>query len=223
MPGALIGSLASSLISGGAARGAASAQERSAQAGIEEQRRQFDISQRQAEPFRATGLEALQQQRALLGLGGGAAQEAAFAGLVASPGQEFLQRRQEQALLRSRAAIGGLGGGELKTALQQQAVGFGQQDLQNQLARLSGLSGMGQTATTNIAALGAGTAGNIGNLLGAAGQAQAGGILGAGQAQAGLLGNLSQILGQQQGVAGPIDPTQTLGGRAAFALEGALL
>lgn len=46
-----------------------------------------------------------------------------------SPGQAFLKRRQEKALLRNQAALGGLGGGNIRTALQEQAAGIAAQDL----------------------------------------------------------------------------------------------
>ena len=54
-----------------AAESAAAAGERGAEAGIAEQRRQFDITQQQFAPIREAGAAALEQQRILLGLGGG--------------------------------------------------------------------------------------------------------------------------------------------------------
>ena len=166
-----------------AAKKAAAAQSASAGSAIDEQRRQFDISQQQAEPFRQAGLGALQQQQALLGLSGQETQARAFQQFQESPGQAFLRERGEQSLLRNASAIGGLGGGRVRSELQQQGIGFAQQDLQNQLARLGTIAGQGQAITGNIAQLGAGTSANIGNLLQSQGQAQAGGILGAGAAQ----------------------------------------
>lgn len=166
-----------------AARQAADVQAGSAAAATEEQRRQFEESQAQADPFRQAGISALEQQQALLGLSGAPEQQTALEQFQESPGQAFLRQQGEQALLRNQAAIGGLGGGQVRSALQQQGIGFAQQDLQNQLARLGGIAGQGQAATSNIAQLGAGTASNISNLLQAGGQAQAGGILGAGAAQ----------------------------------------
>ncbi len=174
----------------GAARDAAGAQERQAQAGIAEQRRQFDITQEQAEPFRQAGLSALGQQQALLGLSGQPAQQQAMDAFQESPGQAFLRQRGEQATLRNASAIGGLGGGEVRSELQRQGIGFAQQDLQNQLQRLGGIAGQGQVATSNVAQLGAQTSGNISNLLGNVGQAQAGGILGAGAAGSKFLGQV---------------------------------
>lgn len=182
----------------GEAEAAAEAQVAGTQAGIEEQRRQFDITQEQLAPFREAGLGALEQQQALLGLRGEEAGAQALARFQESPGQRFLRERQERALLRNQAAIGGLGGGNIRTALQEQAAGIAGTQLGQFQNQLAGLSGTGQTAATQIGQLGAQTAGNIANLQGAAGQARASGILGAQQANAGLGG---QLLGAGLGAA----------------------
>jgi hypothetical protein len=217
---------------GGAEKSAGKVQARLAQEGIEEQRRQFDITQQQLSPFRQTGVDALNQQRILLGLGAlppqdqqlqqasqvpsvsapgpfGAAlrlaagvarqtradqqqalapsgpelspleqQQQAFAAFAESPGQRFIRERQEKALLRGASAIGGLGGGNVRTALQQQAAGFAMQDFQNQLNRLAGLSGTGQQAAVQTGQLGAQTASNIQAGLEQKGAARASGITG---------------------------------------------
>jgi hypothetical protein len=197
-----------------AAQGAAAAQQASTASAADEQRRQFDLAQEQAAPFREAGLGALQQQQALLGLSGQEAQQTAMQQFQESPGQQFIRKRQERALLRNQAAIGGLGGGNVRTALQQQAAGFAQQDFQNQLSRLGGIAGQGQTATSNIAQLGAGTSANIGNLLQAGGQAQASGILGAGAAQ-------SRFIGQAGGaLAGALSSLPSSSGQAPSPFSG---
>ncbi len=63
-----------SIISGAAgsrsASKAAKAQAKGQEAGIAEQRRQFDITQQSLAPFQSAGTAALEQQRILLGLGG---------------------------------------------------------------------------------------------------------------------------------------------------------
>jgi hypothetical protein len=92
------------------------------------------------------GMSALQQQQALLGLGGQDAQSAAYASMNESPGQRFLRDRQEKALMRNQAADHGIGSGAMGTALQQQAMGFAQQDLNNQFGRLGSLSNQGYQA-----------------------------------------------------------------------------
>jgi hypothetical protein len=159
-----------------AAKEAAGVQERLGREAIAEQR----AVREELAPFREAGVGALQEQQALLGLAGRGAQEEAFGRFAESPGQAFLRQRGEQAITRQASALGGLGGGRVREALQQQGIGVAQQDLQNQLARLSGLSGAGQQAIGT----GAGITSQIGQQLGQIGQAQAGGILGAQQARA---------------------------------------
>lgn len=190
------GLLASAIASRGASQAATEAaniQAQAAREGTAELARQFDITQEQMAPFREAGVSALEQQQALLGLRGAEAQQQAYTGLQESPAQQFLRQRQQRALLRNQAAIGGLGGGNIRSALQQQAMGFAQQDVANQYNRLAGLSGSGQAATQNIGQLGAQTSGQIAQLLGQAGQAQASGILGAQQARGQFLGQLGSI------------------------------
>ena len=146
---------------------------------------QFGTTEAQFDPFRTAGVSALERQQALLGLSGAGEQQQAFSQFVDSPGQQFIRQREEQSLLRNQAAIGGLGGGNVRTALQQQAAGFAQQDLSNQLAALSQLSGRGQQAVTGLAGLRGQAVGQqqiardaiTGNIRGAA-QAEASGMLG---------------------------------------------
>jgi len=111
-------------------------------------------------------------------------------------GQQFLRDRAQRNLLRSSAAIGGLGGGNVRSALVQQGVGFAQQDLQNRFGRLGKLAGQGQAAATNIGQFGAQAAQNIGQSLQAQGQARASGILGQNQAFQGALSGAFTGLGQ---------------------------
>jgi len=79
--------------------------------------------------------------------------------------------------LRNSAAIGGLGGGNVRSALVQQGVGFAQQDFQNQFGRLGQLAGQGQNAANSIGQFGANAANNISNSLMKSGEARASGII----------------------------------------------
>ena len=178
-----------------AAKDAAALQAQATAAGLAETRRQFDVSQEQLAPFREAGIGALGQQQALLGLSGQEAQQAAFAGLEESPGQRFIRDRQERSLLRNASATGGLGGGNVLTALQEQATGFAQQDIQNQFGRLGQLAGQGQATATGSAQLGGQQASNVAGLLGQQGAARASGVLGAQQAQAQGTQNVLQLAG----------------------------
>lgn len=175
---------------------AARSQRKAAEAGIGEQRRQFDITQEQFAPFQEAGVSALGQQQALLGLGSPEEQQAAFAAFSDTPGQQFLRGQQERALLRNASAIGGLGGGNVRSALQAQAFGRAQTDFSNQFNRLGALSGAGQQATTQLGQFRGGTAANVSGLLGQAGAARASGILGRQQAIGQTIGNVAGLAAQ---------------------------
>lgn len=154
------------------------------EAGIAEQRRQFDLTRADLLPFQQAGQSAISSQEDLLGLNGPEAQAAAFANLQQSPGQQFLRDRAQKNLLRNASSIGGLGGGNVRSALVEQGVGFAQQDLQKQFGRLGQLAGQGQQATTNIGQFGQQTAGQVQRGLAESSQARASGILGSQQARA---------------------------------------
>jgi len=95
------------------------------------------------DPYATAGTSASNERSALLGLSGAEAQQAAMGRFTESPGQAFLRERQERTLLRNSAAIGGLGGGNVRTKLQEQAFGRAQTDYDNQLARLGAVAGQG--------------------------------------------------------------------------------
>lgn len=115
----------------------------------------FQQAQQTLSPTAQQGAGASQLQAALSGALGPQAQQQAIQDFQASPGQQFLQQRQEESLLRNQAALGGgLGqSGRVLSALQEQAAGFAAQDFQNQFARLGQIAGRGDVATTNIANL----------------------------------------------------------------------
>jgi hypothetical protein len=155
-----------------------------AQAAIPLQLEAFEGAQQRLGGFEQVGQAALGSRAALAGLGGIEGQQQAFAQIAESPGQRFIRDRQQRALLRNASAIGGLGGGNVRTALQEQAAGFAAQDIGAQRQELAQLSGGGLTAGLNLAQFGIGTAGTVGDLTQSAAQARATGILGAQQAQA---------------------------------------
>lgn len=149
-------------------------------------------------PFVDPGISAFQTQAAQAGALGQEAQRGAFADFTASPGQQFLREQGEQALLRNQAAIGGLGGGNVRSALQRQGIGFAAQDFGNQFNRLGTLS--------NIAAglTGQGVGQGAQNIF-QTGQSLAGGRTRAGEQIAGQISGTSSALAdllQQQGAGG---------------------
>lgn len=188
----VVGGVVSSISAGKAA----DAQERAADEGIREQQRQFDITQESFRPFQEAGVGAVGQQQALLGLSGTEAQAAAFAAMNESPGQQFLRDRAQKNLLRNSSAIGGLGGGNVRSALVQQGVGFAQQDLQNQFGRLGQLAGQGQAAAGSVGQFGQVASGQIQQGLANKGEARASGIQGQNKAFQNTLGGLTNVAGQ---------------------------
>jgi hypothetical protein len=207
-----------------AAGDAAGAQVAASEAGIQEQRRQFNAVQEilkpyvtagttaitGLQPYAAAGAPALEQQQALLGLRGPEAQRAAIAGIEGGAGFQAQVRQGEEALLQRASATGGLRGGNIQAALAQFRPQMLQAEIEKQYGRLGGLTALGQTTQQNIAQLGqasaAGTAtaglrtgADIANLMGQQGAARAGAELAQGQAFANVLNLPAQFLGMQYG------------------------
>ena len=90
-----------------AASKAADAQTQSSEAGIAEQRRQFDAIQELLAPYVQAGTSAITGQEALIGLAGPEAQAEAITALEQSPQFEAIVSQGEEALLQNAAATGG--------------------------------------------------------------------------------------------------------------------
>jgi len=161
-----------------AAKSASGAQQASAEAGIAEQRRQFDKIRELLQPYVDVGAPALVQQRALIGLGGIPAQQAAIAGIEASPLYQASVRQGEEAMLQRAAATGGLRGGNIQAALAQFRPQMLQSEIERQYSRLGGLTSLGQQSAVGVGTSGQAMGTNIAKLLEQQGAAQAGGIIG---------------------------------------------
>ena len=196
--GDTIGGITGAKQAGKAAERAGQVQAGAAEAGIEEQRRQFDKlveimapfvavgapAVEAMRPFEEAGLRAFQQQQALSGLLGEQAQRDAIATLERAPEFQALTR-QGEALLQRASATGGLRGGNIQAALAQFRPQMLQQQIETQLGRLGGIAGTGlgvsgtllktgQASAAGQAAAGMESAGAIGDLLAQAGAARAG-------------------------------------------------
>jgi hypothetical protein len=145
----------------------------------------------------------LQQQMAALGLSGPEAQAAYVAGQEQSPIFQALARQGEEALLQQASATGGLRGGNIQGALAQFRPGLLNQFLEQQYGRLGGMTALGQQSAAGVGAAGQQTAGAIGELLGQAGQAQAGAKLGAAQSWGNVLNLPAQFAGMAYGAGKP--------------------
>jgi hypothetical protein len=179
-----------------AAKKAAGIQAQGARTAEEGINRRFDITQAGLQPRIDAGNQALGEQQALLGLSGQEAQNEAFQAFNKSPGQKFIRDRAQKNLLRSAGSMGGLGGGNIRSALVEQGTGFAQQDFNNQFGRLGQIAGQGQNAATNVGQFGATAANQAGNAAIAGSQARASGILGAQQAEGQFRSDLLGLAGQ---------------------------
>ena len=204
-----------------AAGKAAGQQAAAAEAGIEEQRRQFDRFQELLSPYVQAGTPALQAQQALIGLGGAEAQQQAISQLEASPLFQALARQGEEAMLQQASATGGLRGGNIQAALAQFRPQMLSQAIEEQYGRLGGLTTLGQRSAAGVGAAGMESAGQIAGLLGQQGAARAGGTLGRAAPLVNLFNLPAQYLGMQIGTKqapgfgslfGGGQPTATAGG-----------
>lgn len=178
-----------------AASTAADAQTEASQAGIDEQRRQFEAVQALLKPYIEAGTGALGAQQNLIGLGGAAKQQEAIAALEQSPQFQMLQQQGENALLQQASATGGLRGGNTQAALAQFRPQLLSQLIESQYGKLSGLTGIGQASAAGQAAAAQQQGSDIASLLGQQGAAQAGAALAAGQGRAQAWGNVGQAIG----------------------------
>lgn len=182
-----------------AASSAAQSQTQSAEAGIAEQRRQFDAFQKMLSPYIEGGNKGLSGQQDLLGLNGAPAQQTAISGLQASPQFAALQQQGENAILQNASATGGLRGGNTQGALAQFRPQLLNSLIDQQYQRLGGLAQMGQASAAGVGAAGQQTGSAISDLLAQQGAAQAGSALAAGKANSQIANSLGSAFGTYMG------------------------
>jgi hypothetical protein len=197
--GDVVGGITGAKQAGKAAEAAGNVQAAAAQAGVEEQRRQFDKLVELMAPFVQAGVGgggatgALQAQQELLGLRGTQAQQQAIAGLEQSPILQALTRQGEEALLQRASATGGLRGGNVQAALAQFRPQLLSELIQTQFQNLGGLTKIGQASAAGQAAAGMESAQQVGQLLGEAGAARAGGLIARGSVPRQTFGDILAI------------------------------
>jgi hypothetical protein len=184
---------------GQAAKGAADTQAAAAQAGIEEERRQFDAMRELLKPYSEAGLPALEAQQAFLGLQGPEAERAAIERISGGETFQALAGQGEEALLQRASATGGLRGGNIQGALAQFRPALLSGLIDKQYERLGGITSLGQRSATGVGAAGMETGTNIANLLSQQGAARAGGQIGEAKAIGQLFNLPAQFLGAQYG------------------------
>lgn len=174
----------------------------SAQAGIDENRRQYDAMQALLAPFVAAGTSALGGQKDLLGLNGASAQGAAIDSIEQSPQMQALMARGENSILQNASATGGLRGGNTQAALAQFSPSLLAQLIGQQYSRLGGLSGMGQNAAAMTGNAGLQTGNAVSNLMQQQGAALAGGQIAAGSVTRQAFNDMLSLMSAGAGASG---------------------
>lgn len=213
----------SSAIGANAADDAKDAQVTAASDSIAEQRRQFDVTQKNLKPFLETGTAANKQLAYLLGIGSNQAAGATDMGAQGSlsksfgmedfeqdPGYAFRLAEGQKALDRTSAAQGKYFSGQAIKGLQRYNQDMAANEYQNAYNRyntnqtnlynrLAGVSGTGQTTANQLGQFGANVANQISSAYGDIGNAQAAGSIAQGNAwQTGLnnaAGNIGFLAG----------------------------
>ena len=189
--------LGGSLLSGAAgligSKKAAKAQRKGAEAGIAEQRRQFDTIIELTQPGRDVGNAALNQLAGIFGVGGDQIDANTLSETFRNlPGSQFLINEAERGVGASFASRGGAFGGNAVRALGERIGGLAENQVINRLLQLAGF---GPQATGQAVAGTTGVSNNITQLLGDIGGARASGFLGAaGSVNNAIQGGLSNFL-----------------------------
>jgi len=216
--GDVVGGITGAKQAGKAAEQAGQLQYAAAMEAVEEQRRQFDklvdlmapfvTAGEEAipgmKPYAEVGAPALEQQAALSGLRGPAAQRAAIQQIERSPEMQAMIQQGENALLQQASATGGLRGGNVQAALAQFRPQVLSDLIGQQYSRLGGLTEIGRVSTENLARLGQASAAgqaasgmsmasNVGTLLGEGAAARAGGVLARGNVARQSFGDILDI------------------------------
>lgn len=189
-----------------AAQGAANAANEANQSAIGEQRRQYDQTRQDMQPWLEAGNWSLDRQRAFL--------EGDTSGFEDSADYRFAVDQGFKGLERGLASnLGGASGGADadRIALGQ---GLASQYGNNYFAKLSGLSGGGYQAANALGSYGANAANQIGNAWQNIGNARASAYQGRADANsqfAGVLGGMASGLGNYYGNQSQATPTNAWG------------
>jgi len=188
----------SALLGASASKSAAGTQAASADRATELQERMFNKQLELQEPFRQSGINALNKIESGDIMG------------AMDPSYKFRLGEGMKALERSAAARGGLiSGGALKAA-QRYGQDFASTEFGNAYNRLASRAGFGQTASTNMGGAAGQFGTNAGNLMTGAGAARASGYVGGANALSSGLGQYMNYT-QSQNLLNRLLPQQTTG------------
>jgi hypothetical protein len=180
-----VGSIAGGIMGSNASSDAAAAQVKAAKLAAKTQKEMYEQTRGDLSPYRDVGSQGLYSLADLYGLktpnnpdGSSAFNENALNAFKMSPDYQVAMKEGIGAVDASAAARGNLlSGGQIKR-LADYGADLGARGFQGYMNRLNQLAGMGEDAASRTGQFGSTAATNIGNAQMAAGEAQAGGIVG---------------------------------------------
>lgn len=178
-----IGGILSGIDQQRSARRAGNIQAGAAQNAMDAQEGYFNYIRELLQPYADVGAPALEQQKALIGMGGPEAQQAQISQLESSPLFQSLLKQGEEAMLQNASATGGLRGGNLQGALAQYRPQMLNMEIAKRYSQLGDMINLGTGAIGSLGKARLDTGENIGNLimqqsLARANKAMAGGWMG---------------------------------------------
>lgn len=185
-----VGAGLSAKSSSNAQKSAANAVQQSNDAATAEQRRQYDLSRADNQPWLQTGQSALGQLSTLYGLNG---QAQSMAGFTASPDYQFRQDEQNRTLAARNSVLGIQDSGAAQKAALKYSGNLASGEFNNYANRLASISGVGQTAAGQNQALGTNYANAITGINQSTGQALASSYQNQGAINSGLFQNIAGI------------------------------
>lgn len=172
--------LISGALGASGAKKAAQIQAQSAREAIAEDRRQFDVTQSNLQPWLTSGKAALGKIGDLLGTSGNAI--SAEDAMAMDPGYQFRLAEGEKALDRKIGSMGLRNSGAALKAGTRYNQDYASGEFGNIYNRLAGVSGTGQQTGTNLGQFGAQSAGRIGDMTVGAGNARGAAAIGSANA-----------------------------------------
>lgn len=195
-----VGSVASGLIGGSAAKSAASAEEGYLNSALNFQEGVYNTAQTNLSPWISGGQSALSQLEAGMGIGGTSGSsnlQNYWNQYTSTPYYTFPLQQATTSMNQAAASKGlSLSGGQL-AGLGQYGAGYASQYWGNYMSALNSLSNTGQTASSQLGQIGSNVGSQVGQTSSNLASAAQGGIMGSAAGTSQAISGLSQILGGQ--------------------------
>lgn len=197
--GGLVGGLLGGSSSKKASRRAEQLRYDAAMAGLNETRRQFDLTRGDFASEQRLGEDAIGGFRGLLGLDGADAQASAIGNLQNSPLFQSLLQNGQDAILANASATGGLRGGNTQDFLARQRADTLSAVIRQQLGDYAGAIGIGMGSDQAIGSFGASAVESMNAARNYGAEARANGALTRAGINAQNWNNLGTVFGQLDG------------------------